>query len=141
MSLYVAKYPDDLSFLSAIVEQVKDGSTLRLRLLLPDDQHQFINIALAGVRAARASSKQGEASEPWGEEVGCELFVHVSILTSNSLGQILHRVPAATTIRPRTATFASYIDGDSLPIKRKRDCTSTGDYLHRQRSPSSRQCS
>ncbi|KAH8079445.1 transcription factor [Cristinia sonorae] len=55
--------------IDAIVEQVKDGSTLRLRLLLPDGNvHQFINIALAGVRAARASSKQGEPSEPWGEE-------------------------------------------------------------------------
>ncbi|TCD62798.1 hypothetical protein EIP91_006391 [Steccherinum ochraceum] len=54
--------------IDAIVEQVKDGSTLRLRLLMPDGEHQFINIALAGVRAARASSKQGEPSEPWGEE-------------------------------------------------------------------------
>ncbi|THH26712.1 hypothetical protein EUX98_g7479 [Antrodiella citrinella] len=54
--------------IDAIVEQVKDGSTLRLRLLMPDGEHQFVNITLAGVRAARASSKQGESSEPWGEE-------------------------------------------------------------------------
>lgn len=54
---------------TAIVEQVKDGSTLRVRLLMPDGEHQFINLALAGVRCARAASKQGEPSEPWGEEV------------------------------------------------------------------------
>jgi staphylococcal nuclease domain-containing protein 1 len=53
----------------AIVEQVRDGTTLRVRLLMPDGEHQVVNIALAGVRSARASSKQGEPSEPWGEEV------------------------------------------------------------------------
>ncbi|KAF9060106.1 transcription factor [Rhodocollybia butyracea] len=54
--------------LDAIVEQVRDGTTLRVRLLLPEGDHQVVNIALAGVRAARASTKQGEPSEPWGEE-------------------------------------------------------------------------
>jgi staphylococcal nuclease domain-containing protein 1 len=53
----------------ALVEQVRDGSTLRVRLFMPDGEHQMANIALAGVRCARAASKQGEPSEPWGEEV------------------------------------------------------------------------
>lgn len=35
---------------------------------MPDGEHQFVNIALAGVRSARVSSKQGESSEQWGEE-------------------------------------------------------------------------
>ncbi len=52
-----------------LVEQVKDGSTLRIRLLLPDGDHQFVNIALAGVRCARVASRPGDTSEPWGEEV------------------------------------------------------------------------
>ena len=52
-----------------IVEQVRDGTTLRTRLLLPDGDHQIVNIALAGVKSARAASKPGEASEPWSEEV------------------------------------------------------------------------
>lgn len=56
--------------LAGLIEQVKDGSTLRIRLLMPDGDHQFVNIALAGVRCARAGGKPGEVSEQWGEEVG-----------------------------------------------------------------------
>jgi hypothetical protein len=66
----------------AIVEQVKDGTTLRVRLLMPDGDHQLVNIALAGVRSARVSTRQGEPAEPWGEEVGttippymCDIFL------------------------------------------------------------------
>ena len=54
---------------AAIVEQVREGTTLRVRLLMPDGEHQMVNIALAGVRSARVSSKPGESSEPYGEEV------------------------------------------------------------------------
>ncbi|KAI0675045.1 transcription factor [Trametes maxima] len=54
--------------IDGLVEQVKDGSTLRIRLVMPDGDHQFVNIALAGVRCSRVASKQGEASEQWGEE-------------------------------------------------------------------------
>jgi endonuclease YncB( thermonuclease family) len=69
--LYVAAIDSD----PALVEQVRDGSTLRVRLFMPDGDHQLVNIALAGVRCARATSKQGEPSEPWGEEVRCPTFV------------------------------------------------------------------
>ncbi|KAG2072118.1 staphylococcal nuclease [Suillus decipiens] len=55
--------------IDALVEQVWDGSTLRVRLFMPDGDHQMANIALAGVRCAGISSKQGEPSEPWAEEV------------------------------------------------------------------------
>lgn len=54
----------------AIVEQVRDGSNVRVRLLLPGGDQQLANIAIAGVRCPRSSSKQGDASEKWGEEVG-----------------------------------------------------------------------
>jgi hypothetical protein len=54
---------------SALVEQVKDGSTVRVRLLMPDGEHQFVNLSLAGVRSPRVSAKPGETSEPWGDEV------------------------------------------------------------------------
>ncbi len=52
------------------MEQVRDGTTLRTRLLMPDGEHQIVNIALAGVRSPRVASKPGESSETWGEEVG-----------------------------------------------------------------------
>ena len=53
----------------ALVEQVRDGSTLRVRLFMPNGDHQLTNIALAGVRCPRTSSKPDEQSEPWAEEV------------------------------------------------------------------------
>ena len=52
----------------AIVEQVRDGSTLRVRLLLPDGDHQFVNLTLAGVRSPRFASRPEETTEPLGEE-------------------------------------------------------------------------
>jgi len=48
---------------------VRDGSTVRVRLLLPEGDHQFVNVGMAGVRTPRPSTKQGEPSEQWGEEV------------------------------------------------------------------------
>jgi staphylococcal nuclease domain-containing protein 1 len=65
--------------IDALVEQVKDGSTVRVRLLMPDGDHQFANIALAGVRSPRAASKQGETSEQWGEEVRTSLQILAGI--------------------------------------------------------------
>ena len=53
----------------AIVESVRDGTTLRVRLFMPDGEHQFVNISLAGARSPRAASKQGETSEPLGDDV------------------------------------------------------------------------
>lgn len=55
--------------IDGVVEQVKDGSTLRIRLLLPDGDHQFVNVTLAGVRSPRVASKPDETSELYGEEV------------------------------------------------------------------------
>lgn len=65
----ISNLKDSSTSMLAIVEQVRDGSTLRVRLLMPDGEHQVVNIALAGVRSPRTSSKQGEPSETWGEEV------------------------------------------------------------------------
>jgi hypothetical protein len=52
-----------------MVESVREGTTLRVRLFMPDGEHQFVNITLAGARSPRAASKQGETSEPSGDEV------------------------------------------------------------------------
>ena len=40
-----------------------------MRLFLSDDEHQFVNVAMAGVKTPRVSTKLGELSEQWGEEV------------------------------------------------------------------------
>lgn len=55
--------------ITGIVEQVRDGTTLRIRLLMPDGDHQMVNIALAGVKGGRVASKPGETSEQYAEEV------------------------------------------------------------------------
>jgi hypothetical protein len=36
--------PDSNADSTAIVEQVRDGTQLRVRLLLDDQQHQFVNL-------------------------------------------------------------------------------------------------
>ncbi|KAH0827961.1 hypothetical protein J3R83DRAFT_3599 [Lanmaoa asiatica] len=69
VSEWKGKSIDGMFSKRSLVEQVRDGSTLRVRLYMPDGDHQLINIALAGVRCARTSSKPDESSEPWAEEV------------------------------------------------------------------------
>jgi staphylococcal nuclease domain-containing protein 1 len=88
---HIYLYVPLLTSLTAIVEQVRDGTTLRTRLLMPDGDHQVVNIALAGVRSPKASAKQGETSEPWGEEVSLVYSLLYFMFTSEySLGEILH---------------------------------------------------
>lgn len=63
------EYSHDFLSTIAIVEQVREGSNLRVRLLMPDGEHQFVNVALAGVRCPRVSNKPGEPSEQYAEDV------------------------------------------------------------------------
>ncbi|KAH9832295.1 transcription factor [Rhodofomes roseus] len=79
--------------LEAIVEQVKDGSTVRVRLLMPEGDHQFANIAMAGVRCARVASKPGETSEPWGEQA--KFFTETRLL-QRPVRVVLLSLPNAT---------------------------------------------
>jgi staphylococcal nuclease domain-containing protein 1 len=90
--------------IDAIVEQVRDGTTLRVRLLMPDGEHQMANIALAGVRSARASSKQGEPSEPWGEEA--KFFTESRLLQRPVRVQILS-LPTSTATPFQTSATGS----------------------------------
>ncbi|KAI9456612.1 transcription factor [Russula earlei] len=79
--------------LDAIVESVRDGTTLRVRLFMPDGEHQFVNITLAGARSPRAASKQGEVSEPWGDEA--KFFTESRLLQRTVKVQLLS-LPTAT---------------------------------------------
>ncbi|KAF8161178.1 hypothetical protein B0H34DRAFT_781782 [Crassisporium funariophilum] len=90
--------------IDAIVEQVRDGTTLRVRLLMPDGEHQMVNIALAGVRSARASTKQGEPSEPLGEEA--KFFTESRLLQRPVRVQILS-LPNSTATPFQSAANAS----------------------------------
>lgn len=68
--------------IDAICEQVRDGSSIRVRLTLDDGSHQFINLALAGVKSPKAGSgRDGESaapSEEWGEEA--KFFIESRLL-------------------------------------------------------------
>ncbi|EPQ57603.1 hypothetical protein GLOTRDRAFT_99467 [Gloeophyllum trabeum ATCC 11539] len=91
--------------IDGIVEQVKDGSTLRIRLLMPDGDHQFVNIALAGVRCPRSStSKQGETAEQWGEEA--KYFTESRLLQRAVKVQLLS-LPSLTATPFQTGPNAS----------------------------------
>ncbi|CCL99863.1 uncharacterized protein FIBRA_01888 [Fibroporia radiculosa] len=97
--------------LEALVEQVKDGSTLRVRLFMPEGDHQFINLALAGVRCARVSSKPDEESEPWAEEAKyftevrlLQRFVRVQLLSLPSSTATPFQA-SANAVAPPTATI------------------------------------
>lgn len=85
---------------TGIVEQVRDGSTLRIRLLLPDDVHQLVNVSLAGVRCAKAGGKDGEPAEPWGEEAK---FFTESRLLQRQVRVKLLSLPSPTAL-PLTST-------------------------------------
>ncbi|PAV18694.1 transcription factor [Pyrrhoderma noxium] len=79
--------------LDAIVESVRDGSSVRVRLLMPEGDHQMANIALAGIRSPRASGKQGEVAEQWGDEA--KFFTESRILQRAVRVQLLS-LPAPT---------------------------------------------
>jgi len=104
---------------AAIVEHVRDGSTVRVRLLLSETEHQFVNVGMAGVKTPRVSTKQGEPSEQWGEEVN-RIYAIVSFyrtLTHGTLGigKVFHRVEAAATTCSSDAPLSTAIDCYSIP--------------------------
>jgi hypothetical protein len=61
--------------IDAIVEQVLNGSMVRARLMLSQQEHQFVLVQMAAVRSPRAKalgSRVGEQvneAEEWGDEV------------------------------------------------------------------------
>lgn len=93
----------------AIVEQVRDGTQLRVRLLLDDNSHQFINLVVAGAKSPRAGfQRDGETTgaEPWGEEA--KFFTEVRLLQRPIKVRLLS---APATLSP----LAGPTPGGSLP--------------------------
>ena len=92
-----------------------------MRLLLPEGDHQFVNVAMAGVRTPRPSTKQGEPSEQWGEEVTYTYFIvsfyGMLIYDILGVGQILYRVEATSTTRSSNASLPTTIYRHSIPSR------------------------
>jgi len=106
----------------AIVEQVRDGTQLRVRLILDDSNHQFINLVIAGAKSPRASvTRDGEVTpaEPWGEEA--KYFTEIRLLQRPikvrllsapvSLGAPLGPTPDGSL--PAPSTGAAFIIGQA----------------------------
>lgn len=90
--------------LDGIVENVRDGTSLRIRLLMPDGDHQIVNITLAGVKSPRAAVKPGESSEPVGEDA--KLFTESRLLQRPVRVQILSLpTSTATPFQPNSSAI------------------------------------
>ncbi|KAG2231435.1 hypothetical protein BDF21DRAFT_455425 [Thamnidium elegans] len=69
--------------LDAVIEQVRDGATFRILLILPDQTQQIITLHLSGIKAPsckrdNAPADDQSVSEPFGEE--CKFFVESRLL-------------------------------------------------------------
>ncbi|ORX49885.1 hypothetical protein DM01DRAFT_1308746 [Hesseltinella vesiculosa] len=69
--------------LDAIIEQVRDASTLRVLLILPDQTQQVVTLFLSGIKAPackrdNAPDQANNTSEPFGEEA--KVFVETRLL-------------------------------------------------------------
>ncbi|KAK0561522.1 hypothetical protein OC861_005770 [Tilletia horrida] len=100
--------------IDAVVEQVRDGSMLRVRLFLTPRHHQLINLNLAGIKAPRmpvnphaAHSNGGGASggEAFGEE--SKFFVESRLLQRNVKVTILSMPQPASVPTPFAATASA----------------------------------
>ncbi|UZJ54140.1 hypothetical protein CBS101457_003460 [Exobasidium rhododendri] len=71
--------------IESVVEQVRDGSMLRVRLFLTPRHHQVVNLTLAGIKAPRMTGAGGpnsnEPSESFAEEA--RFFVESRLLQRN----------------------------------------------------------
>src|SRR6266545_2299123 len=100
---------------SGLVEQVRDGTTLRVRLFMPDGAHQMVNITLAGVKSPRVASKQGESSEPWGEEVSSFRIKGMTLIYQFP-GQILYGITFVATARKGRHFVTAKCDYNPIPV-------------------------
>lgn len=95
--------------IESIVEQVRDGSMLRVRLLLTPRYHQVVNLSLAGIKAPRMTGAGGpnsnEPSELFAEEA--RFFVESRLLQRNVKVTLLSMPQPAAVPTPFGSTAAS----------------------------------
>lgn len=96
--------------IDALVEQVKDGSTLRLRLFLSSDEHQMAIVSLAGVRSPRVVTRDGETPELWGEEA--RFFTESRLLQRSVRVQLL----SLPTLNPAPLHAGSGVAGSPASV-------------------------
>lgn len=91
--------------LESIVEQVRDGSMLRVRLLLSPKHHQMVNLSLAAIKAPRVAGGPTDSSEPFGEEA--KFFVESRLLQRNIRVTLLSVPQPVTAPTPFAATASA----------------------------------
>ncbi|AFR93247.2 nuclease domain-containing protein 1 [Cryptococcus neoformans C23] len=113
--------------IDAIVEQVRDGTQLRVRLLLDEHNHQFINLVLAGAKSPRSGNPRGDGeasnAEPWGDEA--KYFTEVRMLQRHIKVRLLS-APASLGASPLQQTQSSKGSGTGLPGANGLPAPSTG---------------
>lgn len=104
--------------IDALVEGVQNGSTLRARLLLDDGKlHQFVTLAIAGIRAPRAPAVSDHSGgEPFGDDA--RQFLEQRLLQRNVKVMLL-------ALPTPTATATSL--GSSAP--QQQPAATVGSYI------------
>jgi staphylococcal nuclease domain-containing protein 1 len=100
---------------------------------MPEGEHQFVNVTLAGARSPRAASKQGETSEPWADEVSHIRGPSCAAWATNfSLGEILYRIASASAPRESATSLVAHCDCHPVS-NQQQHCTGTREriYWHR----------
>ncbi|OAV88251.1 hypothetical protein PTTG_01501 [Puccinia triticina 1-1 BBBD Race 1] len=111
--------------LDAIIENVSNGTTVRARLLLSSNQHQFVTLTMAGVRSPRsrqyATQTQADSStatnegEPFGDEA--KFFTECRLLQrSVSVVLISLPTPQATSLTSQVQAQQSLVVSSFIGI-------------------------
>lgn len=110
----------------SVVEQVRDGSMLRVRMLTGPRHHQMVNLSLAGIKAPRlmggGGPNSGEPSEAFAEEA--RFFVESRLMQRNvkvvvlampqPLTQPAHPLGSAASAPPPPPIQSSVLIGQVL---------------------------
>jgi len=113
--------------LDAIIETVSNGTTVRARLMLSPEKHQFVTLTMAGVRSPRSrqyapqvqadTSTSANEGEPFGDEA--KFFTECRLLQrSVSIVLISLPTPQATSLASQAQTQQSLVVSSFIGIVR-----------------------